>query len=89
MTMEESIARLAAPTKKPPPVIYWWWKPEIFNEIQRRIKKIGREFAIVRAYPGLNEAGEPDLHFVVKDSRLKNGDNNPPINESHVCPPWC
>ena len=88
MTMDESIARLAA-AKKLPPVNYWWWKPEVFDEIQRRIEKIGKEHATVRAYPGLNEKGEPDLHFVVKDSRPKNGNGPPPINESHVCPPWC
>jgi hypothetical protein len=93
MSVDESIARLKAsrtPFLTQPAQYFWWYgKDGIFAEIQKRVEAIGEEHAIVRAYPGLNEKSEPDIHFVVRDSRAPTKDGDEPLNFSHVCPPWC
>lgn len=82
MAAEESAERLK---KSRIDVDYWWFDLEDLKEMVEYIEKLEGE-GTLRAVPGLDEDGHPDLHLVIYDSKNEYVEQ---CNTSHPCPPSC
>ncbi len=85
MSRTASVARLAASRVVP---TFYWWRWEDMKPFLGAALEAG-EGAIIRAYPGLDAEGHPDLHFTITKpgQKLDGGDEG--YNVSHPCPPFC
>lgn len=66
-------------------VEYWWFDLEDIKDLAERMEELEFE-GTLRAVPGLDEEGHPDLHFVLFNS---DGEYIEGCNFSHPCPPSC
>jgi hypothetical protein len=85
MSMEESQARLRASRTE---VNYHWFEGKDLKDFFEAVEDHGAENVRIRAYPGLNEKGYPDLHLEVVPHNPEE-DCGLPFNCSHPCPPDC
>lgn len=82
MAQEESAERL----KNSRVVVeYWRFDLEDLKDLLEYIEGLKGK-GTLRAVPGLDEEGNPDLHFVLFNS---DGEYVEACNSSHVCPPSC
>ena len=63
---------------------YYWFQGKSVQELFRRLYRAGPD-ARLEVHFGDNMA----MHFIVKGGTDAVLDEEPPINDSHICPPFC
>ncbi len=82
MAAEESAERLSNSRID---VDYWWFDLVDLKDLVENMEELEGE-GTLRAVPGLDEEGHPDLHFVLFNS---DGEYVEQCDSSHPCPPSC
>lgn len=85
MSRSESVKRLANSRIVPE---FWWWKWEDMKPFLGAALEAG-EGAVIRAYPGLDIHGQPDIHFTIQKPGEKLDARDEDYNYSWLCPPVC
>ena len=84
MSLRESVERLKHSRTV---VDFYWFEGADLKDMFEMIDTAGADNIRLKAFPGLDEKGFPDLWFEVQEKST--GDPCGTYNASHPCPPFC
>ena len=84
MSLQESVDRLKRSRVIPD---YYWFEGSDIKDLFETVEKEGIDNIRLKAFPGLDENGFPDLWFEVVEKST--GEPCGTYNASHPCPPFC